>query len=73
MKVYIVDRFEENIVICEDKHRHSHQLPISSLPEGVKEGDCLNVFDDGTVTVDNDRTRVSRERVISLMNSAFYD
>lgn len=71
MKIYIVDRIEETFAVCEDRNRALYNLPLADIPCPIKVGDCLNIFDDGTITVDNERTRVSRERVISLMNSAF--
>mgnify|MGYP003378211470 FL=1 len=70
MKQAVIDRFEGDVAVCEDCETGLVNL---NLPEGAKEGDCLNLFADGVITVDTERTRVTRQRVLELMHRAFSD
>lgn len=42
MKV-IIDRFEGKYAVCEKENRKMINIEVSSLPEGVKEGDVLDI------------------------------
>lgn len=59
MKQAVIDRFEGDVAVCEDCETGlvNLNLPRDRLPEGAKEGDCLNLFADGVITVDTERTR----------------
>ena len=75
MKQAVIDRFEGDVAVCEDCETGlvNLNLPRDRLPEGAKEGDCLNLFADGVITVDTERTQVTRQRVLELMHRAFSD
>jgi len=40
--MFVLDRFEGNIAVIE-RDREVFNIPRDLLPEGVKEGDCLNI------------------------------
>ena len=54
----IVDRVEGAIAVCEGETGRQ-ELPLESLPEGVREGDCLR-WDGAGWTVDREETRRRR-------------
>lgn len=72
MKQAVIDRFEGDFAVCEDcsTGQVSIHLPKNRIPSQAKEGDCLNLFDDGVITIDQERTRVTRQRVLELMKRA---
>lgn len=39
--IYIVDRMEEGLAVCEDEQKQMHTFPLSQLPAGIQEGDVL--------------------------------
>lgn len=39
--ICIVDRIEETTAVCQREDRSVFTLPLSCLPQGVKEGDVL--------------------------------
>ncbi|GHU70814.1 hypothetical protein FACS1894184_16790 [Clostridia bacterium] len=41
-----VDRIEGKYAVCEDQDRVMHDIPLSELPEGVREGSRLELVDD---------------------------
>ncbi|HLD11757.1 MAG TPA: DUF3006 domain-containing protein [Patescibacteria group bacterium] len=57
-----IDRIEANYAVC-IRNGVSFQLPISILPIGVKEGDILNVFFQGS----NQRKTQERQKTKELL------
>ena len=51
MKELIIDRFEEGYVVCE-----TPEGQFDALPPEAEEGSVLLVQDDGTITVDIEKT-----------------
>ena len=66
-----IDRIEDGIAVCEDSDGNKHKLPASSLPDGVKEGDCIVISDDKSVIIDHDETARRRAEIAALQNSIF--
>ena len=56
MKELIIDRFEEGYVVCETPEGQFDTLPRKNLPPEAEEGSVLLVQDDGTITVDIEKT-----------------
>lgn len=66
-----IDRLEGSIAVCEDELGKRVQLPVSSLPAGFKEGDCLSIDEDGCITVNNEETERRREAIKRLQQQVF--
>ena len=49
-----IDRIEGAVAVCEGENGRQ-ELPLESLPEGVREGDCLR-WDGERWTVDQEET-----------------
>lgn len=65
---YIIDRFENDIAVCEDENGKMTQFPRSQLPENVKEGQKL-LFENGNFSIsDNSETE---KRIKSKMDALF--
>ena len=67
---YTVDRIEDGIVTCEDGSENHINIQISLLPDGVKEGDIIEVCD-GKFTVCKEETEERRKKMANLQKSIF--
>lgn len=72
MQRCIIDRLEGDIAVCELEDGSMVDTPLSSLPEGVREGDCL-VRVDGLWHIDSERTATRKTRIAKLAESLFAD
>ena len=54
--ICIVDRIEETTAVCQREDRSVFTLPLSCLPQGVKEGDVLRE-ENGVFKTDPDETK----------------
>lgn len=63
---YIVDRIEEDYVVCEDDHKQMHDFKKIVLPANVKEGDVI-IEQDGRFEIDFDKTEERSRYIRSLM------
>lgn len=64
---WIIDRIENDIVVCEAGDNYFLDIPLNALPDGVKEGDVINV------SIDNAETYDRKKKIDGLMNSLFKD
>ncbi|MGI6160589.1 MAG: DUF3006 domain-containing protein [Christensenellales bacterium] len=65
----VVDRFENGLaVIIEGEQRFT--LELSSLPDGIREGDCLK-FENGVWQKDEQATLLLRQKAETLANKLF--
>lgn len=71
MKYLIVDRFEGEYTICEDKDKKMFALERNETPEGTKEGDVLAITNEGELYIDKVETEKRRNAVIKKQNSLF--
>ncbi len=60
MKQLIIDRFEQNFALCEDKEKHMFAIEKTELPAGAKEGDVLRISEEGQLTIDQQETQRRR-------------
>lgn len=65
MKV-IIDRFEDNIAVCEKEDKTMIDILKSKLPEGAKEGDVL-ILNDNTIILDFEETRKRKKEIEDLI------
>lgn len=71
MRNLTVDRIDGIYAICEDKDRKMFALPITELPANVREGDKLEIDDEGIITINADATAEDRDAVRAKENYLF--
>lgn len=64
----VIDRFEGEYAICEKDDRNMQPILRSHLPEGVKEGSCLQ-YDGMAYTIDEVTEAMTSERIKRKMDS----
>lgn len=69
MKI-IIDRFENNIAICEKEDATLIEIEKEKLPIGVKEGTILNISN-GKITIHTEATKNKRNLVESIFKNLF--
>ena len=62
MGIMIVDRIEGEIAVCESGDGSLVDVPMSDLPDGVREGTVLRL-QGGSYAIDEDEERSRRERI----------
>lgn len=67
---YIVDRLEGDVAVLERDDLKFVDVPLSRLPEGVRQHDCL-VEKDGEWQLDPDRTEARKRRIDKKMRDLF--
>ena len=67
----VIDRFEEELAVCELDGAAFVTVPRARLPEGGREGDILHPLPDGGFRVDEDETAQRRRRNAARMRSLF--
>lgn len=67
---YIVDRIEGGVAVLERDDLEFVDVPLSVLPEGVRQHDCLEE-DGGAWRIDRDRTAERKRRVEERMRRLF--
>lgn len=67
----VVDRFEVNFAVCEDRQtKEIINIEISKLPENVKEGDIIIISNDEYVIDYEERNRIE-ERIKNKVQNLF--
>lgn len=67
---YIIDRFENDIAVCEDETKTMIEIPIQQLPTNAKSGDILsNQF--GYFEILEEETKIRREEIRKKMQKLF--
>ena len=68
---FSVDRFEGEFAICENRETGDFiDIPLSELPENVKEGSILK-FENGNYILDVEATRKKQEEIKNLVDNLF--
>lgn len=67
---YTVDSIEDGVVSCEDEKENHVNIELVFLPEGVKEGDVVEVID-GRFLIRREETDERRKKMAALQNSIF--
>lgn len=67
-----IDRIVGSTAVCEKEDMSIVELPLSSLPKGVKEGSVL-AFENGVYSVDKAEEEKRREKIMNLQNLLFGD
>ena len=63
MRHLTVDRIDGIYAICEDKERRMFAIPKAELPGSLREGDKLDIDDEGIITVNGKATSDARANV----------
>lgn len=67
---YIVDRVEGDVAVLERNDLEFVDVPLSELPEGVRQHDCLEE-EGGAWSIDHDRTAERKRRIEEKMRRLF--
>lgn len=68
---FSVDRFEGNFAVCENRESGEFiNIPISQLPENVKEGSILK-FESGKYILDIEATQKEQQEIKNLVDNLF--
>ena len=68
MKTLAIDRFEGNYAICEGDEKKMFAIEIEELPKDAKEGDVLQITDEGEITVNAQLTAARRAKVKKMQD-----
>lgn len=71
MRNLTVDRVDGIYAICEDNERKMFAIPTSELPDNVREGDKLEIDDEGIITINAEATAADRASVRAKENNLF--
>ena len=66
MATITIDRFEDDIAVCEKEDMTTIDIPINKLPQGIKIGSVLAITYDGTMIIDEEEEKHRRDRIYSL-------
>ena len=66
MEDCIVDRIEGTYGVCEFPDRRMVRIPLTELPDAVREGDCLR-WGDGVYRIDQEKTQRRRKQAADLL------
>ena len=70
MERFTVDRIEGDFAVLEGEGGSMSDVPLSGLPEGVEEGDCL-ALDGGLWSIDERGRSERRDRIAGKMAKLF--
>ncbi|MCT4620979.1 MAG: DUF3006 domain-containing protein [Marinisporobacter sp.] len=62
----IIDRFEENLVVCEREDGKIVNIERSTIPQDAKEGDVL-VLDGNRIFIDQEETLKRKKKIEKIM------
>ena len=66
----IVDRIEEGTAVLEKEDLSRIEIPVSELPEGVKEGTVL-LYDGNSYVTDSDEEALRKQRILEKQRMLF--
>lgn len=69
-KEIVVDRIEGEFAVCEMPDESEKEIPLSSLPDGVKEGSVLNFVNDSYV-INKETEKERRKSNFDLQSQLF--
>lgn len=70
-KNLIIDRFENEIVICETESKVMIKMKRNELPLECKEGDCIYLNSEGIYQIDLEKTKERKELIEKKFGSLF--
>ena len=67
----VIDRFEENIAVCETEDKTMVRIPKYKLPLQVKEGDLITLDEKGVYVVAEEKTEAKRQELQERFHKLF--
>lgn len=68
MRILVIDRFEGTFAICENEEQKLFAIEASELPQGAAEGSVLEIDEEGTIRVNEEKTAARRSKVKKLQD-----
>ena len=68
MKLVSIDSIGNIYAVCEDNNYNTIYLSIDELPLNAKEGDIIQINDDGTLEINTEETKKRKAEAIKLQN-----
>lgn len=68
---YIIDRIEGDIAVCEADDMSHVDIPLSLLPENVKEGSILKIGTDNEYIIDEEAEKERKQRILKKQKRLF--
>ena len=65
----IIDRFENNIAICECEYKSIINIPLTKIIGNPKEGDILELTKDNMYIINDKKTKDRKKEITNLFNS----
>ncbi len=72
MVILTIDRFEDDIAVCEKEDCTIVNLLRDKLPNGVRAGNVLMLFDDGEIKINVDE-EIRRKKIVFKLFSNMYN
>lgn len=74
MKKVSIDQFEGDFVRCEDLNTEVMcNIEKKRIPQKAREGDILNISDDGKIFIDENETKLRRKKMSQLQGEIFHN
>ena len=70
MRTLIIDRVENGYAICEE-NKEFFGITVDEVPSGAKEGDVLEIRDDGTLLINKEKTAQRRDKIKGKTSKLF--
>jgi len=67
----IIDRIENQIVICEDENGQTIELPIDNFIQPIQDGDVVIKNQEGLFETNNEETEKRKKNIENRFNSLF--
>ena len=72
MKVLSIDRFEGNFAICQELDTGKLVgIERQELPKKAREGDVLEISEEGEISINEEMTRQRRQKILSRQKAMF--
>ena len=68
MRILVIDRFEGAYAICEDKDQKYFAIDTGELPAGAVEGSVLEIVEEGTIHINEEKTAARRSKIKKLQD-----
>ncbi|MCM1159619.1 MAG: DUF3006 domain-containing protein [Roseburia sp.] len=67
----VVDRFEENIAVCEKEDKTFVKIPKYKLPLQIKEGDFITLDEKGVYVIATEKTEEKKQEIHERFHKLF--
>ena len=71
MRYLSIERFENNLAICEDCEKRMFAIEKGELPQGAKPGDVLSIDEEGNIKIDKEEAERRKKRILELQKKLF--